>query len=65
MLVIIAAFVLSKLLINHEMMWAVIVAALAVALIALMIFVKPRQGKDINRLRELVKQDEEKSEASV
>jgi len=38
---------------------------LAVALIALMIFVKPRQGKDINRLRELVKQDEEKSEASV
>ena len=65
MLVIIAAFVLSKLLINHEMMWAVIVAVLAVALIALMIFVKPRQGKDINRLRELVKQDEEKSEASV
>ena len=65
MLVIIAAFVLSKLLINHEMMWAVIVAALAVALIALMIFVKPRQGKDVKRLRELVKQDEEKSEASV
>ena len=65
MLVIIAAFVLSKLLINHEMMWAVIVAVLAVALIALMIFVKPRQGKDINRLRELVKQDDEKSEASV
>ena len=57
MLVIIAAFVLSKLLINHEMMWAVIVAALAVALIALMIFVKPRQGKDIKRLRELVSQE--------
>ena len=60
MLVIIAAFVLSKLLINHEMMWAVIVAVLAVALIALMIFVKPRQGKDVKRLRELVKQEDEK-----
>lgn len=55
MLVIIAAFVLSKLLINHEMMWAVLVAALAVALIALMIFVKP----DVKRLRELVKQEDE------
>ena len=65
LIVIIAAFVLSLLLINHEMMWAVIVAALAVALIALMIFVKPRQGKDINRLRELVKQENEKSKASV
>ena len=60
MLVIIAAFVLSKLLINHEMMWAVIVAVLAVALIALMILVKPRQGKDVKRLRELVKQEDEK-----
>jgi len=65
LVVIIAAFVLSKLLINHEMMWAVLVAALAVALIALMIFVKPRQGKDVKRLRELVKQEDEKNEASV
>ena len=65
MLVVLAAFVLSKLLINHEMMWAIIVAALAVTLIALLIFVKPRQGKDVERLRELVKQDDEKSEAGV
>ncbi len=39
------------------MMWAVIVAVLAVALIALLIFVKPRQGKDLKRLRELVSQE--------
>ena len=61
----VAAFVLSLLLINHEMMWAAIVAALAVALIALMIFVKPRQGKDIKRLRELVGHDDENSETRV
>ena len=65
MLVILAAFVLSKLIINHEMMWAMIETALAVALIALMIFVKPRQGKDVERLRKLVKQEEKKSEAGV
>ena len=57
LIVILAALILSLLLFNHEMMWAVIVAVLAVALIALMIFVKPRQGKDIKRLRELVSQE--------
>ena len=57
LIVILAALVLSSLLINHEMMWAAIVAVLAVALIALLIFVKPRQGKDIKRLRELVSQE--------
>ena len=57
LIVILAALILSSLLINHEMMWAVIVAVLAVALIALLIFVKPRQGKDLKRLRELVSQE--------
>ena len=57
LIVILAALILSSLLFNHEMMWAVIVAVLAVALIALLIFVKPRQGKDIKRLRELVSQE--------
>ncbi len=57
LLAVLGAFVLSLLLINHEMMWAVIVAALSVALIALIIFVRPRQSKDIKWLRELVSQE--------
>lgn len=56
LLLVIAAFVLSLFILDHEIVWAIVVGVLVV-LIVLLMFVKHRQSKDIKRLRELVEQE--------
>ena len=54
LLVVLAEFVVSLLLDYHEMVWAIIVGVLMVALAIYLIFSKPRMSKDAKRLKELV-----------